>query len=553
MRKLFILTFFLSLFFHLSSQDCDLYSLMRDRNEFYFEFKTDLHKLTEISKIVSVDKVSEDNVVAYANNDEYEKFLTLGIPTTLLVPPSMSESHKMYDGKNRDEYEWNEYPTYEMYEAMMMEYAESYPGKCSLIELGTLESGRKLLIIRINNDVISAKPKVLLTSTIHGDETTGFVMMLRLIDELLTKEGLPEVDGIRNNIDLFICPNANPDGTYRNGNNTVTGATRANAFGIDMNRNYPDCIDGMHPDDNDYALETELFMRLSDEYQFTMSANYHGGAEVVNYPWDNNTTRHVDELWWRTISRQYADLAHEKNPDYMTDRDNGVTNGADWYMINGSRQDYMNYYQQCREVTIECSSTKCPPASDLPLYWEYNRNSIYAFLNQVLFGIHGFVKDAETQEPLSATIRILNHDCAYSIVESQLPYGDFYRPINSGTYTVEISSEGYVSKQETVVVRDGEKVLMDVRLDRLANSLEDCVEGDIEIVTNLSENVIFIKTNSPFRKIKWELINVHGQVVRKSVGIGECIDVKLNELDGGIYFLNVIIDDKQMGKKIVLR
>ena len=553
MRKSFILTFFLSLFFHLSSQDCDLYSLMRDRNEFYFEFKADLHKLTEISKIVSVDKVSEDNVVAYANNDEYEKFLTLGIPTTLLVPPSMSESHKMYDGKNRDEYEWNEYPTYEMYEAMMMEYAESYPGKCSLIELGTLESGRKLLIIRINNDVISAKPKVLLTSTIHGDETTGFVMMLRLIDELLTKEGLPEVDGIRNNIDLFICPNANPDGTYRNGNNTVTGATRANAFGIDMNRNYPDCIDGMHPDDKDYALETELFMRLSDEYQFTMSANYHGGAEVVNYPWDNNTTRHADELWWRTISRQYADLAHEKNPDYMTDRDNGVTNGADWYMINGSRQDYMNYYQQCREVTIECSSTKCPPASDLPLYWEYNRNSIYAFLNQVLFGIHGFVKDAETQEPLSATIRILNHDCAYSIVESQLPYGDFYRPINSGTYTVEISSEGYVSKQETVVVRDNEKLVIDISLDRLKSSLDNRDSDVIEIVTNLSENVIFIKTNSPFRKIKWELINVHGQVVRKSVGIGECIDVKLNELDGGIYFLNVIIDGKQMGKKIVLR
>ena len=553
MRKLFILTFFLSLFFHLSSQDCDLYSLMRDRNEFYFEFKADLHKLTEISKIVSVDKVSEDNVVAYANNDEYEKFLTLGIPTTLLVPPSMSESHKMYDGKNRDEYEWNEYPTYEMYEAMMMEYAESYPGKCSLIELGTLESGRKLLIIRINNDVISAKPKVLLTSTIHGDETTGFVMMLRLIDELLTKEGLPEVDGIRNNIDLFICPNANPDGTYRNGNNTVTGATRANAFGIDMNRNYPDCIDGMHPDDKGYALETELFMRLSDEYQFTMSANYHGGAEVVNYPWDNNTTRHADELWWRTISRQYADLAHEKNPDYMTDRDNGVTNGADWYMINGSRQDYMNYYQQCREVTIECSSTKCPPASDLPLYWEYNRNSIYAFLNQVLFGIHGFVKDAETQEPLSATIRILNHDCAYSIVESQLPYGDFYRPINSGTYTVEISSEGYVSKQETVVVRDNEKLVIDISLDRLKSSLDNRDSDVIEIVTDCSENVIFIKTNSPFRKIKWELINVHGQVVRKSVGIGECIDVKLNELDGGIYFLNVIIDGKQMGKKIVLR
>ena len=170
--------------------------------------------------------------------------------------------------------------------------------------------------------------------------------MLRLIDELLTAEGFPEVDNIRNNVDLFICPNANPDGTYRKGNHTINGATRSNALGIDLNRNYPDCVEGNHPDDKNYALETELFMKFADEYQFTISANYHGGAEVVNYPWDNSTTRHVDDDWWQMISRQYADLAQAENPDYMIDRENGVTNGADWYMINGSRQDYMNYYEQ---------------------------------------------------------------------------------------------------------------------------------------------------------------------------------------------------------------
>ena len=527
-----------------------MYPLMKDRNEFYFSFKYDLHQLADVANLVSIDKVDGDNVVAYANSEEYQRFLTLGIEATLLTPPSMLENHKMYDGKTRDGYGWDEYPTYEAYEAMMAEYAELYPEECSLIELGTLESARKLLVLRLNNDVSEAKPKVLLTSTIHGDETTGYILMLRLIDELLTKKGNPEIDNVRNNIDLFVCPNANPDGTYRGGNHTVTGATRSNAFGIDMNRNYPDCVEGEHPDEKDYALETELFMRLAEEYQFTMSANYHGGAEVVNYPWDNQTALHVDDAWWLMVSRQYADLVHEKNPGYMTDRDNGVTNGAAWYVINGSRQDYMNYYQQCRELTVECSSTKCPPASALPLYWEYNRNAICAFLNQALFGIHGIVKDAKTQQPLKASVRILNHDQEYSIVESQHPNGDFYRPIKAGTYTIEINADGYLPKRETVVVVDNEKTTLDIRLGKPEDFLEEY--EDFELVLNTSGEVLFIK-NKTAGKISWELINIQGQIVEKSCEDGVDIEVNLCGLNSGIYFLNVIIGDKQAGRKIVVR
>lgn len=552
MRKLFVLTFLFSIFLNLSSQDECLYSLMKERNEFYFEFECDKQRLAELSRLISIDEVDGNKVVAYADNQEYEKFLALGVETKLLTPPSMLENHNMYDIDARDEYEWDEYPTYEAYETMMNAYAESYPEKCSLIELGTLDSGRKLLVIRINNGELN-KPKVLLTSTIHGDETMGFVLMLRLIDELLTSDGFPEVSNVISNIDMFICPNANPDGTYRNGNHTVSGATRSNAFGVDMNRNYPDCVDGEHPDGKDYALETELFMSFAKDYQFTMSANYHGGAEVVNYPWDNSKKRHVDDKWWQMISRQYADLVHAENPDYMTDRNNGVTNGADWYVINGSRQDYMNYYEQCREVTIECSSSKCPPASDLPLYWKYNRNSIYALLNQVLYGIHGTVRDAETQQPLNASVKVLSHDEVYSMVESQLPYGDFYRPIKAGTYTIEFEAEGYIPKRETIVVYDNDKVTLDIKLDKYEDSFADYECDDVEIVTNLAEKKVFVKAKEFHQEIKWELINMKGQIVKKSSEIKGNSEVDLQEIDLGVYFLNVVVGNKQTGRKIVVR
>ena len=468
MRKLIYLVLIVSLCLNLSSQNTSLYQVMKNRNEFYFSFKcNNLQSLQKISDVVSVDKVDGNDVVAYANNQEYERFLTLGLEHELQTPPSMSESHKMYDGKCRAEYAWDEYPTYDAYESMMYEYAESYPEKCSLMELGVLESGRKILLLRINDGETECDPKVLLTSTIHGDETTGFVMMLRLIDELLSQEEGADVDNIVKNIDLFICPNANPDGTYKMGNNTVDGATRYNASGVDMNRNYPDKIKGSHPDDKDYALETEMFMRLAEEYQFTISANYHGGAELVNYPWDNDVSRHVDDEWWQMISRQYAGLAQKADSSYMIDRNVGVTNGADWYKVYGGRQDYMNYYQRCRELTVECSTIKCPSANELPLYWDYNRNAIFAFISQALNGIHGTVKDTETNEPLSATIRILDYDEDYSVVESQLPYGDFHRPLMAGNYTVEVSSDGYVPVRESLTLAEDGSVNLDVRLRKM--------------------------------------------------------------------------------------
>lgn len=506
MKRIFIFLLVAVFSLNVYAQEKDLRSMMKERNEFYFSFEIDdLQDLSKIAKVISIDNVDGNKVTAYANNKQYERFLTLGMETTLLTPPSMLENHKMFDGRTRAEYDWDEYPTYEAYEAMMEEFAATYPEKCTLIELGTLNSGRKILLARINDGNPDGKPKFLYGSTIHGDETTGFIMMLRLIDLLLTQPDLPEVKNVLDNIDLFVCPNANPDGTYHGGNNTVNGATRYNAYGVDMNRNYPDPVDGAHPDGENYAMETEWFMDFAEEYQFTMAAHYHGGAEVMNYPWDNNYERHADDAWWQMVSREYADLcqdaAQSTDPYYMTDEENGITNGADWYTIGGGRQDYMNYYRQCREVTIECSTTKCPSASQLPTFWGYNYNSIFAYMNQVLCGIQGTVKDAATKEPLKATIEILNHDQDYSIVESQLPMGNFHRPINAGIYTIEIKANGYLPIQKTVTVVDGEATVLDVELEEGEGLIPDFSASATDV--SLGSEVQFIDETWGANVVSW--------------------------------------------------
>ena len=466
MKKRFLFVILLLVSVCVSAQEKDLDAMMQQRNEYYFSFKLNADDdLSKIARTISVDKVDGDVVVAYANNLNFMEFNKLGHDITLLTPPSLVEEHRMFDGNSRATYEWDSYPTYEAYEEMMFDFAQNHPDKCEIITLGTLSSNRKILVAHINNGVSDGKPKFLYTSTIHGDETTGYIMMLRLIDYLLENQTLPEVQNVLDNIDLFVCPNTNPDGTYHGGNNTVNGATRANAQGIDMNRNFPDMNDGPHPDGNPYATETEWLMDFAQNYQFTMAANYHGGAEVMNYPWDNETDLHVDDAWWQLVSREYADLCHQVNPNYMTFMNNGITNGAQWYMIGGGRQDYMNYYHKCREVTIECSDTKCPSGSQLPNFWNINKNSIFAYMNQCLYGIHGVVTDMNTGAPVSATISISNHDNDYSIVESQMPAGDFHRPIKGGTYNVVVTANGYYPFQQTVTVADGQTVVLNVALE----------------------------------------------------------------------------------------
>lgn len=466
MKKRFLFVILLLVSVCVSAQEKDLDAMMQQRNEYYFSFKLNADDdLSKIARTISVDKVDGDVVVAYANNLNFMEFKKLGHDITLLTPPSLIEEHRMFDGNSRATYEWDSYPTYEAYEEMMFDFAQNHPDKCEIITLGTLSSNRKILVAHINNGVSDGKPKFLYTSTIHGDETTGYIMMLRLIDYLLENQTLPEVQNVLDNIDLFVCPNTNPDGTYHGGNNTVNGATRANAQGIDMNRNFPDMNDGPHPDGNPYATETEWLMDFAQNYQFTMAANYHGGAEVMNYPWDNETDLHVDDAWWQLVSREYADLCHQVNPNYMTFKNNGITNGAQWYMIGGGRQDYMNYYHKCREVTIECSDTKCPSGSQLPNFWNINKNSIFAYMNQCLYGIHGVVTDMNTGAPLSATISISNHDNDYSVVESQMPAGDFHRPIKGGTYNVVVTANGYYPFQQTVTVADGQTVVLNVALE----------------------------------------------------------------------------------------
>jgi len=441
---------------------------MANRGEYFFTLTVDNpSEIQTISDLCSVDGTDGCTVVCYANQRQYEELILRGYRPKLQTPPSLREVPIMYDPQC-GAYDWDAYLTYEQYESMMQQYAAEHPERCSYFELGTLNSGRKLMFCRINNGQADGKPKFLYTSTMHGNELTGMMLMLRLIDELCTSNE-ERILNIVNNLDIFICPNTNPDGTYYGGNQTVYGARRNNANDLDLNRHYPDFDKGPHPDNEwCYQYETQWLMDLAQDNHFTMAANFHTGSEVVNYPWDTHPSLHADDAWWKLVCHEYADQCHEWDTNYMNmqhqDADHGIINGYQWYTISGSRQDYMNYYAQCREVTIETSYSYMPNATTMPMYWNYNHNSMLSYMEQCLNGIHGIITDAETGEPIEATVSINVHDHHGSEVSSHLPSGDYHRVIKGGTYDVTFSAYGYIDQTITISVNDNEAVTQNVQL-----------------------------------------------------------------------------------------
>lgn len=463
---------------------------LQEKGEVVFTFRAqNQNQFKELARFLSISHKRVDPVEliveAYANPEQFKKFQTYGIPFEVSVSENefVVDQYTTFSTAAWDD-TWNAYPKYSEYVAKMQYWATTYPNLCKLQSIGTTPNGRTLYVLKIsdNAQVDEAEPEFLYTSSMHGDEITGYPTMLRLIDYLLTGYATnSEISNIVNNTEIFICPLANPDGSYkRSGNDTMNSsgnaATRANAAGVDLNRNYPDPIDGIHPDGNPFQAETLAFIEFEKTRNFVLAANYHGGAEVVNFPWDTSNTPstsnfsiHPHDNYFKFVSKEYAQLCQtaDGNANYMDDVYNsgqfaGTTNGAAWYSVYGGRQDWNNFFNHNKEVTIEISATKFPAASNLPFYWERNRQALLNYMKQANYGLKGTVKNA-AGEAIEAKVYISNYDLMGSWVKTG-PLGDYYKVLIAGTYNVTFEAPGYVSQTQSVTVANNAATSLNITM-----------------------------------------------------------------------------------------
>jgi hypothetical protein len=385
-----------------------------------------------------------------------------------------------------------EYHNFDDLTAALQDFANDHPTICRLSSLGVSVQGRDLWALEIsdNLDVEEDEPEFRYVSTMHGNEPVGTEMLLYLVDYMLTGYGSDDrITRIIDNTMIWIVPLMNPDGH--------AVPQRFNAHGFDLNRSFPiygddftgTWFDGEPLHDDGREPEVRAIMRWSVQNRFVLAANMHTGALVVNYPYDDDGKPNFtyaaspDDDLYIDISLRYS----QHNPPMFNSLSfqDGITNGAEWYIIRGGMQDWNYRYLGCNEVTLELSSTYIPAESKLADLWDDNRESMLRYLEAVNIGVRGIVRDATTNEPLFAQVRVQGNTHP---VFTDPDVGDYHRMLLPGRYTMRYNSDGYFDRDiGNVDVGETDATRVDVQLAPYRADVDDDEQvgaTDVQVVIN---------------------------------------------------------------------
>jgi hypothetical protein len=457
--------------------------------------------------------------------------------------------------------EWDKYPTYSQYDSIMRSFMNLYPSFCRLDTIGRSINGKLVLALKISDNaaVGEDEPGVFYTSTIHGDETGGFILMLRFADYLLKNYTIdPMVKKLVDSLEIWINPLANPDGTYKTGN-MITSPTRYNANGVDLNRNFPDPLQPFEIQQK----ENRDMIKFMQKHKFVLSANFHAGAEVVNYPWDRWPGLHADDDWFYSISREYADTVHTHSiSGYMIDRDNGITNGYEWYQIKGGRQDFMTYELHGREVTIELDGNYfVTPALNLNSLWQYNRRSLLGYLENASYGIHGVVRNITSSAPVPAKVLITGHDKDNSHVYSDTLTGSFVRLLAPGLWNLTFSAVGYRDTTvSNIVVISRQRTEIVVNMVPIINSIDTTnPETPLLYPNPATTEIRAVLPDRIIGTVNIRIVNLSGKIMSEyntEVVKGVPVQIDIKRLSEGTYtvvFINTITKISLSSRFLVIK
>ena len=260
------------------------------------------------------------------------------------------------------------------------------------------------------------------------------------------------------------------------------------------------------------------------------------------------------------VCREYADTVHLHCPaGYLTDFDNGITNGYAWYTITGGRQDYTTYFHYGREVTMEISAIKTPPANNLLSYWNYNKRSFLNYIEECNYGINGQVTDTATGNPLKAKVMITGHDIDNSFQYSNTASGWYYRPIAQGTWALTFTCLGYYPKTiHGINVTNRNTTRLNVKMVPLGFGILNEAQKSFTVVypnpSNGNVNLILPETGTSFT---YKVFDMTGRLVQTGIldGAGDksIIPLDLTHLQKGIFLLKLDGGKSVYEEKIVIQ
>ncbi|XP_002742239.2 carboxypeptidase D-like [Saccoglossus kowalevskii] len=355
---------------------------------------------------------------------------------------------------------------------------ETYDSHTYLYSIGQSVQQNELYVIAIagNNPEkhVIGRPEVKYVGNMHGNEVVGRELLIQFIEHLLYNyETDDDIKKFLDNTRVHIMVTMNPDGFEISGEDCSGNVGRMNANGFNLNRNFPDYFE---ENEDPIQPETRAVMDWLEEIPFILSANLHGGALVVNYPFDNTEPENKaeepypyaecpDDDVYRNISLIYSKthaIMHdiEYNSCNGTDSgfEDGITNGVEWYPAKGTMQDYNYIFTGCLEVTLEVACCKYPSEDRLELHWDWNRDSMMEYLKQVHKGVKGRVSDENGNPVSGAIMSIKGRDLDFTTSAD----GEYWRILLPGLYELSVRKDGYISGSSATATVEVSGILYDV-------------------------------------------------------------------------------------------
>lgn len=413
-----------------------------------------------------VDHVDPEHVHLYLTQEEFDALAARGYDIVWIPDEAALMWKELTAGGTRTGKDATGYRSYADITAELQTLAAAHPQLMRVASIGKSVQNRELWMVRItdNPDIEEDEPEVRYSSTMHGDEPVGTEILFDLMHRLLENHGTDErLTNIVNETDIWILPLMNPDGW--------SGAppTRYNTNNVDLNRNFPSWVCSNPNATAGRQAETAAMMNWTAGRFPVLAANFHGGALVVNYPFDecptcNNFTctsaiSPDDDVF------QAASLAYSLPNARMAASSvfpNGITNGVAWYPLYGGMQDWSYRWMGCMEVTIELDDQKIPASTRLPSIIAENRESLLAYVEWAHRGVRGIVTDSVSGLPLAARVTVEGR--AFTTFTDPA-VGDYHRLLTPGTYALTFAAAGHEPRTITdVEVTSGSATRLDVTL-----------------------------------------------------------------------------------------
>lgn len=200
---------------------------------------------------------------------------------------------------------------------LLLQYSLLYPHLTRCYSIGKSSRGKDIYALEITDYPgihEPGEPEVRLVANIHGNEVVGREILLHFVHHLLSSYAHDaNIQRLVNNTRIHVAPTLNPDGYEDSVEGDCSGVQgRTNANGIDLNRNFPDQY--VNKSGSRTEIEVQNLMAWAKHHPFVLSASFHGGAMVVNYPFDNNPSEKdefspcPDNDYFQFISKQYANV-----------------------------------------------------------------------------------------------------------------------------------------------------------------------------------------------------------------------------------------------------